>query len=310
MSGNISKVESSVLEKDVPCHVVHVAASKHQLHNHRTTTHTKRTSFLRSLLSAPDQLYKYASVAVQRGSNTFLFPFFYCYIHVVRYRYMISQLYLRQTETPPPPPPTPPLSFHSRQPVKGNLGLSFSQEKATDNASVPSRPYIESIVQASGLLIDNLLHSETLAQADRLISLLAPSNEPIDHFALALDIYFSLISIVGGRHGAQQPAEPASLIADASAEVAAIDVASDKDAFSNNLVGISPRTVFRSHIESQALSCCRCLHILRCRLRCQGEAMYRRYGTEECHHEGGYRHCHKKAGCGITHDKCREILRT
>ena len=125
--------------------------------------------------------------------------------------------------------------------------------------------------------------------------------------ATHLDIYFSLLAIIGGRHGAQQPAKLASLIADAGPKVATIDVTGNNDALPNNLVGICPRTVIRSHAESQALPCFRCRrHTLRCRLRCQSEAMYWRHGTEECHHhhEGGYRHRHvEKAGCGITHDQ-------
>lgn len=121
-----------------------------------------------------------------------------------------------------------------------------------------------------------------------------------------LDIYFSLPSIIGGRHGAQQSAKPASLIADAGPKVATIDVTGDNDALPDNLVGICPRTVIRSHAEGQALPCFRCRHTLRCRLRCQSEAMYWRHGTEECHHhhKGGYRHRHvEKAGCGIMHDQ-------
>ena len=120
-----------------------------------------------------------------------------------------------------------------------------------------------------------------------------------------LDIYFSLPFIIGGRHGAQQSAKPASLIADAGPKVATIDVTGDNDALPDNLVGICPRTVIRSHAEGQALPCFRCRHTLRCRLRCQSEAMYWRHGTEECHHhhKGGYRHRHvEKAGCGIMHD--------
>lgn len=43
-----------------------------------------------------------------------------------------------------------------------------------------------------------------------------------------------------GRHGTQQPAELACFIADAGAEVAAIDIAGNDDAFPNNFIGITP----------------------------------------------------------------------